>query len=89
MHRHLQHWRNWYTSLAAEGRLARSIGRWDNDGRVLRGNKTVTTGSYTDGKESMRGMIIIKAVDYDHAVAIAHQAPVLELGGTVEVRMSV
>ena len=33
--------------------------------------------------------LIIKAVDYDHAVAIAHQAPVLELGGTVEVRMSV
>jgi hypothetical protein len=32
----------------------------------------------------MRGMIIIKAVNYHHAVAIAHQASSPEPGGTVD-----
>jgi hypothetical protein len=86
---HLLRWRRWFLSLAEEGKLARPVQRWDPDGRVLRKNMTVTTGSYADGQESMRGMIIIKAADYEHAVAIAQRAPVLELGGTVEVRMAV
>ena len=89
MNQHLKHWRDWYISLAAEGKLATPIQRWDPEGRVLRQNLTVANGSYAEVKESIRGIIIIKANDYDHAVAIAQRAPVLELGGTVEIRMAV
>lgn len=89
MRNHLQHWRHWVTCLAAEGKLARPVHRWDPQGRVLRKNMTVTVGCYAEGQAPMRGMIVIRAMNYDHAVAIAQRAPVLELGGTVEVRMAV
>ncbi|HEY8915723.1 MAG TPA: hypothetical protein VIM87_04770 [Chitinophaga sp.] len=46
-------------------------------------------GSRININPSIRGIIIIKANDYDHAVAIAQRAPVPELGGTVEIRMAV
>lgn len=89
MARNLRQWRDWFFSLAKEGKLARPVHRWDAEGRVIRKNMTVTVGCYADGDESLRGMIVIKAASYEHAVAIAQRAPVLELGGTVEVRMAV
>ena len=89
MRRNLLHWQHWCFCLAAEGKLAKPVQSWDTEGRVLRKDMTVTVGCYIDGNESLRGMIVIKAMDYDHAVAIAQRAPVLELGGTVEVRMAV
>ncbi len=39
-------------------------------------------------KESIGGLVIIKANDYDEAVEIAQGCPILKLGGTVEVRMA-
>lgn len=89
MRRNLLRWQHWCFCLAAEGKLAKPVQPWDTEGRVLRRNMTVTVGCYADGNESLRGVMIIKAMDYDHAVAIAQRAPVLELGGTVEVRMAV
>jgi len=89
MNRNLQHWRDWFFALAAEGKLARPVQGWDAEGRVIRKNMTVTVGCYADGDESMRGMIVIRAASYEHAVAIAQRAPILELGGTVEIRMAV
>jgi hypothetical protein len=83
---HLQQWQDWYTDLAAHDRLARPLQRWDSDGRVLKGDRSVTDGPFAEIKETIGGLIIIKAESYDEAVEVAQGSPILRLGGTVEVR---
>ena len=83
---HLQRWQEWYKKLAAEDRLARQIQRWDGQGRVLKSINAVIDGPYAEIKESIGGVTIIKAKDYDEAVEIAKGCPILELGGTIEIR---
>jgi hypothetical protein len=86
---HLKRWREWFGNLAAQERLARPLQPWDAKGRVLKHDKSVTDGPYAEIKESIGGFIVIKAASYEEALEIAKSAPILELGGTVEIRMAV
>lgn len=86
---HLQQWQDWFGSLAAQDKLARPLQRWDGEGRLVTSNKNVTNGPYAEIKESIGGLIIIRAKDYDEAVAVAQGCPILNLGGNVEIRMGV
>jgi len=86
---HLSKWRNWLGSLKEQDLLARPLQPWDADGKVLSADKTVTNGPYAEIKESIGGFIVIKAASYEEALKIAEGSPVLELGGSVEVRMAV
>jgi hypothetical protein len=83
---HLQQWQDWYGTLAAQEKLARPYQRWDTDGRVLKSNKSITNGPFAEIKETIGGLIIIKAESYDDALEIAKGSPILNLGGTVEIR---
>jgi hypothetical protein len=83
----LKEWQNWYGGIAAQDKLARPIQRWDGQGKVVRTNQ-VTNGPFVEIKESIGGMVIIKANDYEEAVGIAQGCPILRLGGNVEVRMA-
>ena len=84
----IKDWQNWFGSIAAQNKLARPLQRWDGEGKVVKQNKQVTNGPYAEIKESIGGVIIIKAEDYDDAVSIAQGCPILQLGGNVEVRMA-
>lgn len=84
---HLQQWQDWFGSLAAQNKLSRPLQRWDGGGRVLKSNKSVTNGPYVEIKESIGGLIIIKAENYEEALEIAQGCPILNLGGSVEIRM--
>jgi len=88
MQEHLKHWAEWFGNLATNGLLARRVQRLDAEGRIVRGDN-VGNGPYVELKESIGGLVIIKANDYDQAVEIAESCPVLELGGNVEIRMGV
>ncbi|TDQ12138.1 YciI family protein [Pedobacter metabolipauper] len=81
-------WQDWLGGIAAQDRLARPLQRWDGEGKVVRKDKNITNGPYAEIKESIGGLIFIKAVDYDEAVEIANGCPILELGGNVEIRMA-
>jgi uncharacterized protein YciI len=83
---HWKRWEEWFETMAAQDRLARPPQHWDFKGKVVKSNKTVTDGPYVEIKESIGGMVIIKANSYDEAIEIAHGCPILELGGNVEVR---
>ena len=85
---HLQHWQEWFGSLVSQDRLARQLQRWDGTGRILKDNKGAINGPYAEIKESIGGLIILKAKDYEDAVEIAKGCPILELGGSVELRMA-
>ena len=89
LQQHLQQWQNWFGSLAAQDKLARPLQRWDGQGKLVNSNKGITDGPFVEIKESIGGLIIIKAKDYDEAAEIAQGCPVLNFGGNVEIRMAV
>jgi hypothetical protein len=88
----LQHsikaWQNWFGEIAAQDKLARPLQRWDIAGQVVKSDKQVINGPFVEIKESIGGLIIIRAENYEEAVEIAQRCPILELGGNVEVRMA-
>ncbi len=86
---HLSRWREWFRNLEAQDKLARPLQPWEATGKVLKHDKSVTDGPYAEIKESIGGFIVIKATDYEEALQIAKGAPILELGGSVEIRMAV
>lgn len=89
MQTYLKHWQDWFLSLAAQDLLVRPIQRWDTQGVVVTQDKLATDGPYSKANQSIGGLIVIKAEDYSHAREIARGCPVLELGGTVEIRMAI
>jgi len=82
-------WNSWLTKLAVSDLLASQIKRWDPNGRVLKGGKDVVEGPYSAGNDFIKNVITILAVDMDEAREIAGECPILEIGGSVEIRLAV
>jgi hypothetical protein len=80
---------DWVGSIAAQNKLVAPPRRWDLDGRVVRKNDVVTNGPYSEIKESVGGLLLVRAESYDDAVEIAKGCPILKWGATVEVRMAI
>jgi len=85
----IKKWNDWFGSIAAQNKLVRPLQRWDLEGRVINKDKHVTNGPFAEIKESIGGMVLIRAADYDEALEIAKDCPILDLGGNVEIRQSV
>ena len=79
-------WMDWIGSIAAQNKLAHRGNRLDSSGKVVRSNKVVTNGPYTEIKESIGGYSLIKAESYEVAIELAKDCPILTVGGNVEVR---
>ncbi|GGN04104.1 hypothetical protein GCM10010967_43740 [Dyadobacter beijingensis] len=82
---HFKKWHTWYEKMAAEDRIVLRR-KWDWEGLVVDSRKTVLNGPYAEIKESIGGMVIIRAASYEEAAEIALGVPVLEVGGNVEIR---
>ena len=80
-------WRAWMDDMQKKGQL-KSIGLpLVRTGKVVRGRKkSVTDGPYVETKEVVGGFSLIEARDAAHAAQIASGCPILERGGSVEVR---
>jgi hypothetical protein len=85
---HLQRWQVWFDGLAKQGVLSRPIQRWDGEGKIVQRGKSAINGPFAEIKESIGGMVFIHAADYEAAEKIAQTCPILELNGTVEIRMA-
>jgi len=79
-------WSDWAGAIAAEGRLLDEGVRLDASGKVLRTGGIVTDGPFVEIREILGSFAIIKAASLDDAITVAHGCPVLERGGSVEVR---
>lgn len=84
----IKDWQNWFGGIAAQNKLARPLQRWDIAGKVVKSDKNVINGPFVEIKESIGGLIIVKAENYEEAVEIAQGCPILGLGGNVEIRMA-
>ncbi len=77
---------DWVGGIAAQNKFSGGTGL-STEGKVLKANNIVTDGPYAEIKESIAGYIIIKAKDFDEAVSLAKDCPMLQAGGnSVEVR---
>lgn len=83
----IREWQNWYGSIAAQNKLIRPLEFWDPVGIVVVDHYDFISGPYAEINESIGGVIFIYAVNYDEALEIARECPVLKFGGSVEVRM--
>jgi len=85
----IKKWQDWFGSIAAQDKLVRPLQRWDLEGRLVNKDRETTNGPFAEIKESIGGMILIRAKDYNEAEEIAKGCPILELGGNVEIRKAV
>lgn len=78
-------WEKWIAGIAAQGKYMPG-GRLKNVGQVLGAGGVITDGPFVELKEQLLGFIIVKAENLDEATTLAHGCPVLQSGGTVEIR---
>jgi len=80
-------WAAWFRELGAAGRLKDPGHPLEGSGSVVKGDRRVVTdGPYAETKDVVGGYIVVEADDLAHAVEISKSCPILETGGSVEVR---
>ena len=85
----LKPYQEWIAGIAAANQLVAPVKRWDVDGRVISASDKVQQGPYAEKTQSIGGLFVIRANDYDEAVAIAQKCPIIQYGAVVEVRMAI
>lgn len=78
-------WDHWHSELLGKGQMGTGV-RLDTEGKVLKGGGVITDGPFVEVREILGGIFIVKAESLEEATTIAHGCPVLESGGSVEIR---
>ncbi|SIN70924.1 YciI family protein [Chitinophaga niabensis] len=82
---YMKQYQDWVGGIAAQNKFKGGTGL-STEGKVLK-NDMITDGPYVDIKESIAGFITITAKDFDEAVRIAGECPILAgANNSVEVR---
>jgi hypothetical protein len=82
----MQKWMTWMQGLAAKGHLKDRGHPLEPAGRLVSGNgKNVTDGPYAE-KDLVGGYSLVEARDLAQATELSMGCPILERGGSVEVR---
>jgi hypothetical protein len=80
-------WLAWIRDLEAKGHLKNPGQPLEPTGKVVRGNKKVVTdGPYAEAKDIVLGFIVVEARDMAEAVELSAACPMVEGGGSVEIR---
>jgi len=78
---------DWIGGIAAQNKFVSGTGLLFDGARVVGHNNVVTDGPFGEIKETIGGLIIVKADSVDEAVEFAKGCPVLQgEGNTMEVR---
>lgn len=87
MQKTMEKWVEWFKELDANGHLKDPGHPLQPIGKVVKGKqKMVNDGPYAEAKDVVGGYIIVEAKDLDHAAELSKGCPILEAGGSVEVR---
>jgi hypothetical protein len=83
----MEKWVAWMKELNGKGIIKNPGHPLDFTGKVVNGDqKIVKDGPYVEAKDVVGGFIVVEAKDIDHAVEISKGCPILDVGGSVEVR---
>jgi hypothetical protein len=80
-----QEWGAYFGSLAQAGQMV-STHQLGFEGVQVAADQSVTEGIHIANKQTLGGNLIVKVDTMEEAIAIAKQSPILNMGGTVEVR---
>jgi hypothetical protein len=87
MQKTMERWVAWFKDLGAKGHLKEPGHPLDPAGKVIRGTKkAVNDGPYAEAKDVVGGYIVVEANDLTHATELAKDCPILDDGGSVEIR---
>ncbi|MES2439510.1 MAG: YciI family protein [Verrucomicrobiota bacterium] len=76
----------WFDRLSREGK-SKAAQPLEGEGRTISyQNGSLADGPFTESKESIGGYLLLEARDFDEAMTIARQNPMIPYGLTVEVR---
>ena len=82
----LAKWGAWVEKYMRTGQMIPGGDALNPGGRLVHPTGKVTDGPYPESKEIVGGYSLVDVKNYDEAVAIAKECPVLESGGFVEIR---
>jgi hypothetical protein len=83
----MQRWMTWMQELDTKGHLKDRGQPLENGGKVVRGQqKAVTDGPYAEAKDLVGGFSLVEANNIEQAVELSRGCPILDGGGSVEVR---
>ena len=83
----LKVWMTWMRELDEQGHLKSPGQPLELEGKVVGGKqRAVTDGPFVEAKDLVAGFTVIEARDLDEAVRLTAGCPILERGGSVEVR---
>ena len=79
--------RLWFEGLANQG-IMKAAQPLSDEGRIVscKTGGTIADGPFVESKEAIGGYLIVTVNTLEEAVAIARQNPMLQYGGSVEVR---
>jgi hypothetical protein len=87
MQKTMQRWVAWFKEMNEKGQIKDPGHPLAVEGKVVNGmQKTVHDGPFAEAKDVVGGYIIVEAKDLYQAVEISKGCPILEIGGSVEVR---
>ena len=87
MQKTMQKWVTWFKDLGAKGHLKEPGHPLENAGKIVSGKqKAVSDGPFAETKDVVGGYIVVEASDLHQAVELSKGCPILEVGGSVEVR---
>lgn len=87
MQQHFEMWVAWFRELSAKGHMKDPGRPLEATGKVVSGKqKIVNDGPFAEAKDLVGGYITIEANDLAQAAELAKGCPILEVGGSVEVR---
>jgi hypothetical protein len=87
MQKTMEKWVAWFKELGANGYLKDPGHPLEHTGTVVKGKqKIVNDGPYAEAKDVVGGYVVIEAKDLAHATELSKGCPILDVGGSVEVR---
>ena len=83
----IERWAAWFKDLTAKGHMKDPGHPLQRVGSVVKGkDKVVVDGPYAEAKDIIGGYLSIEAKDLNQATELAKGCPILNIGGSVEVR---
>jgi hypothetical protein len=87
MEQSMKRYMDWKERLEQGGHLHDFGAPLDSSGKVLsEKGKVVSDGPYVETKDFVQGYMFIEAQDMEQAMALANDGPVLDGGGSLEIR---
>ena len=85
----MKQWENWMGGIAAQNKLVSVGSRLGIEGVTIKSGNVITNGPYPELKEIVGGYTLIKADSLEDATEIAKDCPILNVGGSVELRVQI